>query len=472
MPHSRYTKGRYYFSFPPSNKLLEYPLSFNDFLLDKRLLTTLGHMGIENPTEIQQAAIPIALTGKDLMASSKTGSGKTLAFLLPALQRIMSTKALTKRDPRVLILLPTRELAHQVYSQLRLLVANTQYKAVKILGGENFNDQAKSLARDPHFVVATPGRLADHLAQHHLHLNGLELLILDEADRMLDLGFMAQLNAINQAADHKRRQTLMFSATLNHKEVNKFASTLLKEPEHIAIGSSNIANQDIQQQIYLCDNLDHKESLLEKLLSQDTHKQVIIFTATRADTDRLAQKLSQLNYTTASLNGELKQSARNQIMDQFSRGLQQILVTTDVASRGLDLLNVSLVINFDMPKFAEEYIHRIGRTARAGAKGDAISLVGPKDWFNFKQVQQLLGKTFQFSLVEGMEPKFKGLKEKKTHSIYNKDKKVNNKSKHRNKATAKAKKGKAKQDKRFITGIDVGDAPMLRKPKRSTSDPE
>lgn len=167
------------------------------------------------------------------MASSKTGSGKTLAFLLPAMQRVIATKALSKRDPRVLILLPTRELATQVYSQLRLLVANTQYKAIKILGGENFNDQAKALARDPHFVVATPGRLADHLAQRHLYLNGLELLILDEADRMLDLGFAEQLRAINQAADHKRRQTLMFSATLDHGQINEIAAELLKEPEQI-----------------------------------------------------------------------------------------------------------------------------------------------------------------------------------------------------------------------------------------------
>lgn len=159
-------------------------LQFSDFSLDKRLLTSLEHMGIDTPTEIQTQSIPVGLSGRDLMASSKTGSGKTLAFLLPAMQRVIATKALSKRDPRVLILLPTRELATQVYSQLRLLVANTQYKAIKILGGENFNDQAKALARDPHFVVATPGRLADHLAQRHLYLNGLELLILDEADRI------------------------------------------------------------------------------------------------------------------------------------------------------------------------------------------------------------------------------------------------------------------------------------------------
>jgi len=378
-------------------------LQFTDFSLDQRLLQSLKHMGIATPTAIQEQALPIALAGKDLMASSKTGSGKTLAFLLPALQRVISTRALSKRDPRVLILLPTRELAHQVYSQLRLLVANTQYKAISVLGGENFNDQAKALAKEPHFIVATPGRIADHLEQKNLFLNGLELLVLDEADRMLDLGFAPQLKAINEAADHKRRQTLMLS-----------------------------------------------------------HKQVIIFTATRADTERLAAKLSAQGFATAALSGELKQTARNQIMDQFARGQQQILVTTDVASRGLDLLNVSLVINFDMPKFAEEYVHRIGRTGRAGAKGDAISLVGPKDWDNFKKVQLFLRKTFEISVIKGLEAKFSGLKEKPKSVATKGVVKANTKAK--SKPKSHLVKAAPSRDKRFITGVDVGDAPMRKKP--------
>jgi len=386
-----------------------------------------------------------------------------LAFLLPALQRVISTRALSKRDPRVLILLPTRELAHQVYSQLRLLVANTQYKAISVLGGENFNDQAKALAKEPHFIVATPGRIADHLEQKNLFLNGLELLILDEADRMLDLGFAPQLKAINEAADHKRRQTLMFSATLDHSEINEIAAALLKNPLHVAIGTAHAEHQDISQRIYLCDHLDHKEALLNRLLSDESHKQVIIFTATRADTERLAAKLSAQGFATAALSGELKQAARNQIMDQFARGQQQILVTTDVASRGLDLLNVSLVINFDMPKFAEEYVHRIGRTGRAGAKGDAISLVGPKDWDNFKKVQLFLRKTFEISVIKGLEPKFTGLKDKPKSVATKGVIKANTKGKSKPKSNIV--KAAPSRDKRFITGIDVGDAPMRKKPK-------
>lgn len=439
------------------------PLQFTDFSLDQRLLQSLKHMGIATPTAIQEQALPIALAGKDLMASSKTGSGKTLAFLLPALQRVISTRALSKRDPRVLILLPTRELAHQVYSQLRLLVANTQYKAISVLGGENFNDQAKALAKEPHFIVATPGRIADHLEQKNLFLNGLELLILDEADRMLDLGFAPQLKAINEAADHKRRQTLMFSATLDHSEINEIAAALLKNPLHVAIGTAHAEHQDISQRIYLCDHLDHKEALLNRLLSDESHKQVIIFTATRADTERLAAKLSAQGFATAALSGELKQAARNQIMDQFARGQQQILVTTDVASRGLDLLNVSLVINFDMPKFAEEYVHRIGRTGRAGAKGDAISLVGPKDWDNFKKVQLFLRKTFEISVIKGLEPKFTGLKDKPKSVATKGVIKANTKGKSKPKSNIV--KAAPSRDKRFITGIDVGDAPMRKKPK-------
>ncbi|WP_394130954.1 DEAD/DEAH box helicase [Shewanella maritima] len=439
-------------------------MQFSEFSLDKRLLDSLKHMGINEPTEVQQQAMPVALSGKDLMASSKTGSGKTLAFLLPAMQRIISTKAISKKDPRVLILLPTRELAQQVYSQLRLLVANTQYKAVSILGGENFNDQAKALSRDPHFIVATPGRIADHLTQRHLYLNGLELLILDEADRMLDLGFAPQLKQINDAADHKRRQTLMFSATLDHDNINEIAATLLKTPAHVAIGSSYSEHKDITQRIVLADNLTHKESLLTHVLKTEQHKQVIVFTATRADTDRLAKVLAEQDFSTASLSGDLKQSARNQIMDQFSRGLHQVLVTTDVASRGLDLNNVSLVINFDMPKLAEEYVHRIGRTGRAGAKGDAISFVGPKDWDSFKNIETFLRKPFAISEFEGLKGKFNGVKAKPKKPT---NKPLNSKAKTQKKPSKAKPKAAPKRDKRFISGVDIGDAPMRRKAKPS-----
>ncbi len=440
------------------NFLVDNSLQFSDFSLDKRLLSTVEHLGFEEPTEIQQKAIPAAMTGQDLIASSKTGSGKTLAFIIPALQRLMKNRALSKRDPRVVILTPTRELAKQVFAQLRLFTAGTQFKAVLVLGGENFNDQVKTLEKDPHIIVATPGRLADHLSQGHFYLNGLELLILDEADRMLDLGFSKQLSQINKAADHRKRQTLLFSATLDHAQVNEFAQELLNKPKRIAIGSAHTEHQDITKRFYLCDHLDHKQALLEHFLATEKYQQVIIFTATRADTERLSQVLTEQGLSTAALSGELSQSQRNQIMESFSKGQQKILVTTDLASRGLDLVNVSHVINFDLPKHTEEFVHRIGRTGRAGSTGDAISFVGPKDWISFKNVEAFLQQKITFDKVAGMVAKFKGLKPKKPKASTN----VKHKS---NKADAAKNKPKAQKAKRtsFHVSKEAGDMPVLRK---------
>jgi len=433
-------------------------MQFSDFGLENRLMSTVDHLGFTTPTEIQQHAIPAAMQGHDLIASSKTGSGKTLAFIIPALQRLTKNRALSKRDPRVVILTPTRELAKQVFSQLRLFTSNTQFKAVLILGGENFNDQVKVLEKDPHFIVATPGRLADHLSQGHFYLNGLELLILDEADRMLDLGFAKQLSQINKAADHRKRQTLLFSATLDHAQVNDFAQELLKKPKRIAIGGAFTEHNDISKRFYFADNLDHKEALLHYFLTNESYQQVIIFTATRSDTERLANILTKQELSAVALSGELSQSQRNQIMDGFSKGHHKILVTTDLASRGLDLVNVSLVINFDMPKHAEEFIHRIGRTGRAGSQGDAIAFVGPKDWLSFKNVEGLLEQTISFEQVKSLKAKFKGLKPKKVTAKAT-EIKANKKAK------SKAPKAKKAPKKVFHAAQDIGDMPIVKRKK-------
>jgi superfamily II DNA/RNA helicase len=433
-------------------------VQFSDFGLESKLMSTVEHLGFTAPTEIQQQAIPAAMQGHDLIASSKTGSGKTLAFIIPALQRLSKNRALSKRDPRVVILTPTRELAKQVFSQLRLFTSNTQFKAVLILGGENFNDQVNVLTKDPHFIVATPGRLADHLTQGHFYLNGLELLILDEADRMLDLGFAKELSQINKAADHRKRQTLLFSATLEHAQVNEFAKELLNKPKRIAIGGAFTEHKDISKRFYLVDNLDHKEALLEHFLNNETYQQVIIFTATRSDTERLANLLISKELNAVALSGELNQGQRNQIMEGFSKGHNKILVTTDLASRGLDLVNVSMVINFDMPKHAEEFIHRIGRTGRAGSKGDAIAFVGPKDWLSFKNVEGLLEQTVKFEQIDGLKGKFKGLKPKKAKATADKSK--------TNKATKEQVPKKRKAAKKtFHAAKDVGDMPIMKRKK-------
>lgn len=433
-------------------------MQFTDLPLDHRILKAVEVKGFNELTDIQSQAIPHGLLGKDLLASSKTGSGKTLAFLVPALDRILKNRALSKKDPRVLVLAPTRELAKQVFLQLKWLISNQSVSATLILGGENFNDQIKALHRNPQFVVGTAGRVADHIKGKSLYLNGLELLILDEADRMLDLGFAEELKLIDRSADHRKRQTMMFSATLNNAELHYLTERMLKSPKRISIGESNEQHSDISQQFFLASHIGHKEKLLLKVLANAKDEQIIVFTATREDTDRLSILLNKSGYQSSSLNAGLVQSQRNNVMNEFSQGQQQILVTTDLASRGLDLLKVLWVINFDLPKLADEYVHRIGRTGRAGNKGNAISFVGPKDWQSFVSIKGFLNQNIVFSEFTGLESKFKGLKP--TKQPY---------QKHAG-SKAKAVKSKAKNDtpiKRIKTreGVEIGDTPMKKKPR-------
>ncbi|CCQ11917.1 ATP-dependent RNA helicase VCA0061 [Pseudoalteromonas luteoviolacea B = ATCC 29581] len=437
---------------------------FTDLGIDNRLAKQLSHQGIVEPTEIQARAIPTALAGHDVFAQSKTGSGKTLAFLLPAVQRVIKQKALSKRDPRVLVVTPTRELANQVYAQCRMLIASHTLSVTKILGGENFNDQVKALAKNPHFVIGTPGRIADHLSQRSMQLQGLEMLIFDEADRMLDLGFKAQLDAINEAADHRLRQTLLFSATLDHAEVGVTSRNLLKAPKSIMLSDAHEKHEDITQTLYLADHLDHKQALLTHFMKSEAVGQCIIFTATRSDTSRLSDLLNEQQLNAAALAGDMPQNKRLEIMDAFSRGQFKVLVTTDVASRGLDLLSVTHVINFDLPKHAEEYVHRIGRTGRAGFKGTAISFVGPKDWKSYLAIQSYLKDPLEFTQIQGLVGKFKGLKEPKPKAP---TKPTTNKKKPASAGKGKVKVNKPKIAKKPIAApMDVdGMAPLRRKPK-------
>jgi len=435
-------------------------LHFKDLGLDNRLLKNLKHYDFKKATEIQSKAIPVAIAGKDLLASSKTGSGKTLAFVLPMIHKALKTKAFSAKDPRGVILAPTRELAKQVYGELRSMLGGLSYEATLILGGENFNDQVKALRKYPRFIVATPGRLADHLEHRSLFLDGVETLILDEADRMLDLGFAPELRRIANAAKHRRRQTLMFSATLDHAEVNGIANEMLDAPKRISVGVSNEQHLDITQKFYLCDHLDHKEAILDRVIEEAEYRQVMIFTATRADTDRLTDKLNEKKLKAVALSGNLNQTQRNAIMSQFERAVYKILVTTDVASRGIDIPNVSHVINFDMPKHTEEYVHRVGRTGRAGNKGDAISLVGPKDWDSFKRVELYLQQDLTFSVLEGLKGKFKGIKPR--NPAFAKGGPAKKKTSTQVKKTPKK---PVKRDKSFHQNVAVGDTVFIPKKK-------
>lgn len=440
--------------------------AFQELALDPRLLRSIQHLGFTQPTEIQQEAIPAVMQGKDLIVSSKTGSGKTLAYLLPMMQRLLRSKPLSAQDPRALILAPTRELAQQIYAQLRLFVANTRLTPAFIVGGENFNDQEKLLKRQPHIIVATPGRLADHLEHKSFFLQGLEVLILDEADRMLDLGFMPQLNAIHKQASHRLRQTLMFSATLDHAEVNELALSLLRDPYRVALGAGYDPHKDITQKCFFADNLTHKEALLLHFLKAEVVRQLILFTATREDTDRLAALVQKAGFAAVGLNGKLTQAQRNSVMQAFAANKYQVLVTTDVASRGLDLLQVSHVINFDLPKHPEEYVHRIGRTGRAGQQGFAFSLVGPKDIVAFSAIEQFLRRPLEMAQVEGLSAKFDGTVKKKPAGISAKT----SKSTGQQSAVAKTKIRSAdsplpKKKPKFFESGDDGAAPPKKKQK-------
>ncbi len=441
-------------------------MQFKELGLDNRLLKNLDHFAFKKATDIQQQAIPVAIAGKDLLASSKTGSGKTLAFVLPMLHKALKSKSFSARDPRAVILAPTRELAKQVYGELRGMLGGLSYTGALILGGENFNDQVKALRKHPKFIVATPGRLADHLEHRSLFLDSLDTLILDEADRMLDLGFAPELRRIHKAAKHRRRQTLMFSATLDHAEVNDIAMEMLNEPKRISIGISTEEHKDISQSFYLCDHLDHKEAILNRIIDDAEYRQIIVFTATRVDTERLTKILNEKNLKAVALSGRLNQTQRNTIMSQFERAVFKILVTTDVASRGLDIANVTHVINFDMPKHTEEYVHRVGRTGRAGNKGTAISLVGPKDWDSFKRVETYLQQTLAFSVLEGLKGKFKGIKPRKPDFKNKAEMQKKNKA-----AQKKVAKKPAKRDKSFYKNVSVGDEVFIPKKKPATPTP-
>ncbi|MCW8108497.1 DEAD/DEAH box helicase [Alteromonas ponticola] len=430
-------------------------MQISDLPVHHKIVSRLVEKGFQELTEIQQKTILPALKGQDIIASSKTGSGKTLAFLIPTVHRLLSQKALSKQDPRVLILAPTRELAKQVFGEVKTLTSSLGLKSVLVLGGENFNDQAKQLRKNPHIIVGTAGRIADHLRDKAFFLNGLELLILDEADRMLDLGFADALIQINEQADHRKRQTLMFSATADSVAMTSLSKQLLKSPVRIAVGDAGAEHGDIQQQLYFADHIEHKDELLQLCIDNETFNQAIIFTATREDTSRLTELLNQKQRFAVSLSGELAQSKRANIMSEFARGKHSILVTTDVASRGLDLPKVGLVINFDLPKHADEYIHRIGRTGRAGNKGNAISLVGPRDWSSFLEIKQNVSYSLNCVPHADSPAKFTGKKIKKN--------KTDNSEAGKHVTPTAPDEGKTTKRVKTMSGEDAGHMPVKRK---------
>ncbi len=432
---------------------------FSELGLDTRIVNVLNDKYFTDTTPIQRQAIPYAVHGRDILGCAKTGSGKTLAFVVPIIARLLSQKPLTKRDPRALILAPTRELAKQVFTVTRDLARALNLKTALIIGGDNYNDQAKALRKDPHILVGTPGRIADHLSDRSFFLNGLEILVYDEADRMLDLGFAEQLLAIHRQADHRKRQTLLFSATLDDPKLRHLLDDLLQQPVEIMLDASYALHSDISQQLFFVDHIEHKEQILVHELKHQQFNQALVFVATKADSERLCELLKAQQLDAVALHGDLLQNQRANTINAFSNGQHDIMVCTDIASRGLDLRKVNLVVNVDLPRQAEEFVHRVGRTGRAGDQGHAISLVGPRDWQTFTFLQ----KHITAELVPENHPQypasFTGKRPQKNLS-------TKKKGKPQQKRTTKSEKTYTARVK-TTQGKDVGMAPIPKKRRRS-----
>lgn len=379
---------------------------FTDIQLNERLQKALDAQGITTPTAVQQATIAPALSGKDLMISAVTGSGKTYAFLLPMLQRFIDTPS-PKTGTRALILVPTRELAEQVAKACEQLAAFTQIKALSIYGGEGFKEQAAKLRKNPEVLVATPGRLIEHLERQTVDFNDLEVLVLDEADRMLDMGFSEDVLKI-AALCRPERQTLLFSATLNTGEIHSLTQQVMHNPASLLLSDARTQVVAITQQLILADDGKHKERLLNRLLSQEVYSRALIFTNTRVAADQLGNVLRYQKHRAAVLHGDMDQPKRRQVLSLFRENRIQVLVATDVAARGLDVDGIDLVINFAMARSGDDYVHRIGRTGRAGETGTAISLVAPSEWNLMCSIERYLRISLERRTLSGLEGSFKG----------------------------------------------------------------
>lgn len=377
-------------------------MSFDNLNLHPKILKSLADAGYTAPTPIQEQAIPAVLAGHDLMASAQTGTGKTAAFILPALQKLVEPSPVRSRGPRILILTPTRELATQVNDAAWKYGKTLRVKTVSILGGMPYPLQNKLLSQPIDILVATPGRLIDHLERGRIDFSRLELLVLDEADRMLDMGFIDDVEKI-AAATPSSRQTLLFSATLDGV-VGGLAERLLKTPLRIQIAATQAKHENIDQRLHYVDDLVHKNKLLQHIITDVEVRQAIIFTATKRDAEQLAEELFSYGHAVAALHGDMNQGARNRTITKMKRGHLRILVATDVAARGLDVSGISHVINFDLPKFAEDYVHRIGRTGRAGASGIAVSFASARDGVHLKRIERFTGHKITPHIIPGLEP--------------------------------------------------------------------
>ncbi len=382
-------------------------MSFTQFGLAPSLLNALSQLDFSQPTPIQSAALPVILAGEDLLASAQTGTGKTAAFVLPLLQKLLKEQTLSNetkfehQQARALILVPTRELAVQVQSSIAALAANTALNSGVVYGGVSIEAQQNMLQQGIDILVATPGRLLDHLNRNSLTLDKVEYLVFDEADRMLDMGFMDEINAL-LAQLPAQRQTLLFSATLDDS-VMSFSRDLLRSPKRIEIEQNHSVAKEIEQQVYAVDS-DKKFALLSHLVTKGDWQRVLVFSRKKVAVDKLVQRLQAANITASAFHGDLPQGQRETVLKAFRNGDIRVLVATDVAARGIDINALDYVINYELPYVAQDYVHRIGRTGRAGNKGLAVTLFSAEDALLLEEVEALIDQRLPQQWLPGFEP--------------------------------------------------------------------
>ncbi|MCH1473931.1 MAG: DEAD/DEAH box helicase [Bacteroidia bacterium] len=376
-------------------------MTFKDLGLTDPLLKAIGDKNYANPSPIQEKSIPLILQGCDILASAQTGTGKTAGFAIPMIQILTKSNNSGHKKIRALILTPTRELAAQVLEDVQSYSKYVNIKSTVIFGGVNQNPQVLALKQGVDILVATPGRLMDLQQQGHLSLKNLEFMVLDEADRMLDMGFLRDIKKIIQMMPQKR-QNLLFSATFS-RDIKKLANGLLTAPKIVEATPENSTAERIDQAVYRVD-AKRKTALVTKLIWEGNWHQVLIFTRTKHGANRLAQKLEKAKITAAAIHGNKSQSARTKALANFKCGEVSVLVATDIAARGLDIPLLPYVINYELPNVPEDYVHRIGRTGRAGASGIAMSLVCSEEQEYLTSIEKLLGIQIQSEVVEGFEP--------------------------------------------------------------------
>jgi len=400
-------------------------------------------LGFSEATEVQSKAIPAVLEGRDVMVSAKTGSGKTAAFLLPMLDHMLRVEVPRGSGTRGLILLPTRELALQTVKTFDALAKFTPITCGIVIGGEAYKYQIASLRKNPEVIIATPGRLVEHLEKGSIDFKDLEFLVLDEADRMLDMGFTEDMNKI-AASCKAQRQNLLFSATLKHRNFGHIQS-ILTSPVSIEVDSFKEGHSQITQQMILADDDVHKQKLICALVEEEGAEKVFVFCKTRAQCTEVGQHLAKTELKVGYLHGEIAQSDRKQVLNRFRDGKLQVLVATDVAARGLDVTDVDLVINYTVAHSGDDHVHRVGRTGRAGKQGKAVMLVDRVDWNKNSSIERYLKIRFEHRAIKGLKADYKGpSKVKKSGKAAGASKKTRKRS--ASKSPASKKRAKKMQD--------------------------